>query len=134
MVSRQAMTFIEVIACLLIVLIGALAVTGLATYGIRLANRAQGMATALITAQTVLADPQPLGTLGTDWARTAGGGASGYLNGFYVRRTVVAETASVLSASAGTKYRVETVQVDVFMPSTGAQVASLQQRCAVIRP
>lgn len=58
---RRGFTLIEILASLLLFAVGVLAVVGVIAFGQRSATRAQGEATAFLTAVSVLRDPLPLG-------------------------------------------------------------------------
>lgn len=119
----DAFTLIEVLASVLILMVGMLAVAGMVAWGVRQAARAQASSTAMATALTVTDDPEPLQR--TDWT-TFGGTAQGFLNGYYVRRS-----ESTAGTSAGLQAQglvsVE-ISVDVYETLGGAPVASLTTR------
>lgn len=123
MSPRRAFTLIEVLASLLIITTGMLAVVGMIAFGIRQASRGQASATAMATALTVLEDPAPLGA--TDWTRT-GGNAQGYLNGYYVVRAV--DSSASAASLTGNGLASEAIRVDVYESSGGAAVASMSTR------
>lgn len=121
--SRHAgMTLIEVLGSLLVLGLGALAVLGLVMYGMTLAARAQESATGVETARTMLADRDPIGFRDRS---ELGGVVSGFLNGYFVRRT---EVAADPLAPSGNSLRVLTVTVEVFRAGTGTMVTSLRER------
>lgn len=57
----RAFTLIEVLACILLFALGVTSVIAVIMQGMRIAGQAQGDATAMATALTVLKDPMPLG-------------------------------------------------------------------------
>ena len=81
--ARVGMTFLEIIASLLVLTVGMSAVIGLTMYGLRQAGQVQAQGTALATAVTMFHDPAPIG-----WSLVAstGGVEEGWLNGYFVRR------------------------------------------------
>ena len=119
---RRGMTLIEVLGSLLVLGLGALAVIGLVMYGMTLASRAQEAATGVETARTILADRDPIGFRDRS---ELGGVVSGFLNGYFVRRTEHAEDAL---APSGNRLRVITVTAEVFHAGNGALVATLRER------
>jgi hypothetical protein len=135
---RAGFTFIEVIACILVLIIGLGGVVGLVLWGQDLATTAQGRATAMPTAISVAMDDQPLlaPSLASSW--TAGSydldgtgpltaTATGYLNGYYVVRTETSGDADVVArdASSNRVYaRTVGVRVDVYDTVNGTIQAS----------
>jgi hypothetical protein len=116
------MTLIEVVASLLLLVVGGLAVLGLILYGITLANQAQESATGMETARTVLADPEPIGLKD----RTVSGNTiSGYLNGYFVRRTEEPDPPVTATNNA---LQMVTVTAEVFRAGQGTKVAFLRER------
>lgn len=116
------MTLIEVVASLLLLVVGGLAVLGLILYGITLANQAQESATGMETARTVLADPEPIGLKD----RTVSGNTiSGYLNGYFVRRTEEPDPPVTATNNA---LQMFTVTAEVFRAGQGTKVAFLRER------
>ena len=119
-------TLVEVMASLLVILVGMLAVIGMVSFAIAQANRSQAACTAMATALSVVDDPLPLGTL--DWnhavAPLAGGSAvtTGFINGYFVRRT---ETSDGLVAEGLASVA---ISVDVFEANGGVLVASTSTR------
>jgi Tfp pilus assembly protein PilV len=112
---------IEILATLLVITIGMLAVIGMILYATVLASRAQAATTGMATALTVLDDPTPLTKL--DWSPASGGlPASGYINGYYVTRL---ETSS--QAVADGLVSVE-IKVEVYETIGGALVSSVAGR------
>jgi hypothetical protein len=88
-------TFIEALACLLVVGLGIAAAVSLTYYAAIMSGSAQSKATGMATALTVAIDPAPLmhSSASASWNHGAGGGTngigtiSGWLNGYYVVRT-----------------------------------------------
>jgi Tfp pilus assembly protein PilV len=132
---RKAFTLIEVMAALLTLTIGVLSVVALLLYGVRAASRAQGHATGMLTAYTVMVDPLPDGAL--DWnddgpAATFQVGAQrrsrGFLNGYFVTRNQQVE--AVLAERMA---RVA-VTVDVYEAQGGTTISNLTSRLVVVMP
>jgi hypothetical protein len=116
------MTLIEVVASLLLLVVGGLAVLGLILYGITLSNQAQESATGMETARTILADPEPIGLKD----RTVSGNTiSGYLNGYFVRRTEESDPPVTATNNA---LQMVTVTAEVFRAGQGTKVAFLRER------
>lgn len=127
MTRIAGITLIETVACLLLLVIGCMAVLGLLLHGIGLAERAQQAATGIQTARTVLADPAPIGMLD----RTVSGGTvTGYINGYFVRRTVESEPDL---APDGNVIDIATVTAEVFHARNGAPIATLHERQVRVR-
>lgn len=120
-------TLIETIACLLLLAIGCVAVLGLVLYGIALSERAQQAATGMQTARTILVDPAPIGLVGRS---VSGDTISGYINGYFVRRTSAVEAD--LSAT-GNAIGIATITAEVFHARNGTLVATLKERQVRIR-
>jgi prepilin-type N-terminal cleavage/methylation domain-containing protein len=125
--SRRGFTFIEVIACLLVVSLGVAAAVSLAVYGEVLSERAQGKATGMATAISVAIDPAPLLHVQAvdKWHLAAASGVgttTGWVNGYYVVRV----------ESAGTqptpRFASDPVSVDVYDGFRGHLVASYTTR------
>lgn len=131
MSSRRAIgfTLIEVIACLLIFTVGALAIASLTFYGMSLAGRAQAAATGMETARSLIADAQPIGLRN---CRVSGNVVSGNLNGYFVRRTIDLEPDLVLGSAP--RLRTATITAEVFHSDSGTHVATLRQRRPVVVP
>jgi Tfp pilus assembly protein PilV len=124
--GRRGLTFIEVVACLLLVSIGVLGVIGILQYGTSLADRAQAASTAMATAEAVLADANPLGMADRTVTGTT---VTGFLNGYFVRRAATSE-----ALSGGSPLRPVTVTVEVALPSNGEVVATLRSRQLEVVP
>lgn len=125
---RDGMTLIEVLGSLLVLGLGALAVLGLVMYGMSLAARAQEAATGVETARTILADRDPIGFRDRS---ELGGVVSGFLNGYFVRRTEVAEATL---APSGNRMRIITITAEVFHAGTGTMVTNLRERQVAMAP
>jgi len=126
--GHRGMTLIEVLGSLLVLGLGALAVIGLVMYGMVLAGRAQEAATGVETARTILTDKNPIGL--RDRSELSGV-VSGFLNGYFVRRS---EEAAADLAPAGNRLRIITVTAEVFHAGNGALVASLRERQVAVAP
>ncbi len=121
--SRSAFTFVEVMACVLILTLSLLAAVGLILFGLHLARSAHGKSIGMATAMTALADPSPLRT---DPSQTpSGANTQGYLNGLWVVRS---ESNPVLLPDPSGKMAVVTVVVDVYDGADGTCVASVNRR------
>jgi prepilin-type N-terminal cleavage/methylation domain-containing protein len=117
MIPRRAFTFIEVLACLLVLGLGVSAAIGMVMYGVMIANRAQGQATALATGMSIAIDPSPLLPPGSSWD-----GTHGFINGFYVVRQELPDGTPAPSFRGGE------VTVDVFDGFKGSKVAGYRTR------
>lgn len=113
---RGGFTAIEVLATLLVLSSAFVGAIALVMYGSRLASQAQTESTAWCTAATAAIDPEPLNAL--SWT-VVGSTASGYLNGYYVKRTVDA------SAGVNTGINDRRVTVNVFEVQGGREVARI---------
>ncbi len=108
---RRAFTLIDVIIALLLLSMGLLSVLALTTIGTRESHIAVGMATAESTARTALVDPALV-----DAAKTmADSPVTGFLNGYYVERTILQAMS----------HSVDLVQVNVFWGESGQKLAGL---------
>lgn len=130
--KRTAFTYIEVLAGVLILAVGMLAIIGLVIFGQRLATRAQAQATGLATAMSIAVDPSPLAASGdwngAAWSRssydlTSSGSiscqTSGWVNGLYVVRTESSAAADIVGPG------VRSAQVEVLVrEATGGQLAA----------
>jgi prepilin-type N-terminal cleavage/methylation domain-containing protein len=84
-------TFIEVLACLLVLSLGIAATVALTYYAMSVSVRAQAKATGMATALSVALDPAPLMHQGATahWNSAGASGigtTTGYVNGYYVVR------------------------------------------------
>lgn len=123
MSASRGFTMIEVLASVLVLVVGMLSVVGMVAWGIKRASLAQAASTAMATALTVVDDAEPL--LRADWT-AFGGTAQGYLNGYYVRRTEsTAGTSPDLQAHGLVSVQ---INVDVYESLGGQPVASLSTR------
>ncbi|HYE03981.1 MAG TPA: prepilin-type N-terminal cleavage/methylation domain-containing protein [Planctomycetota bacterium] len=119
--TRRGFTFIEILACMLVVGLGMASAVGMVMYGIGLGSTAQGKATGLVTAMSVACDARPL-VAADGWSVSAGGDAEGWVNGFWVERH---ESAGDAVAPGITSHA---VHVDVHEAWRGAVVASYSTR------
>jgi hypothetical protein len=118
-------TFVEILACLLVLGLGVTAAVGMVMYGVFLAARAQGKATGMATALSVAVDPTPLLPPNATWSGHAGSGeADGYINNFYVIRHETSSNDIALPAG----FQASVVTVDVFDAFKGRPVASYTTR------
>lgn len=139
---RRGFSLVEIVATLLVVMLGLAAVLGMARLGLRWSGEAIAVATGMSTAQTALVDAQPGGLTADasdadqDGWRIANGSLSipatgaysfaveGVLNGFYVRRSESSSATDILDAHG----RAADVSVDVFWGQEGRYVTGLKQR------
>jgi prepilin-type N-terminal cleavage/methylation domain-containing protein len=123
---RGGFTFIEILACLLVVSVGMAAAVSLTYSAIITGNRAQAKATAMATALTVTVDPAPLMHQGSaQWttaSATGVGTTSGWINGFYVVRVETQGSSPI------TGFTSDPVSVDVYDNLRGNLVASFTTR------
>lgn len=120
--SRRGFTFIEAMACCLILVMGILGAVSLVLYGIALAGRAQAHATGMSTAVSLAYDPAPLLPAGATLT-TTGSTTTGWLNGYYVQRV---EQADPVPNAPGLV--TVAVQVDVYDGLNGKTVSSFNTR------
>ena len=132
----------EVVATVLIVLVGLAAVLSMARLGIRWSGEAMAAATGMATAMTAIADAQPGGRTADagdadqdGWRLTSGSvvipnagsytfTVEGILNGYYVRRVESSSTTDIVDLHG----RASDVSVDVFWGQEGRYVTGLKQR------
>jgi hypothetical protein len=136
-------TLVEVIAILLVVVLGLFSVTGLFLYGLRLANRAQAGSTAMATAMSLAVDDAPLLDATGQWSRTSSydlddlngsATARGYVNGYFVMRSESAVAADILAGTVGdVGSRSVRVEVDVYDNQGGELLASYTTRFVRVR-
>lgn len=117
--NRRGFTALEVLATLLVLASAFIAAIAIVIYGSKLAGRAQAEATAWCTAASVAVDQSPMDAL--NWTTDGVGGAEGYLNGYYVRRTIVDPGP----AAGGSGIQDRRVMVNVFEVQGGREVARL---------
>ena len=124
--ARSGFTFIEIIACLLVVAIGLAAAVSLTYYAILMGTRAQAKATAMATALTVTCDPAPLmHSTNAQWSSAGASGVgttTGWINGYYVVRVETQGTAPIGGFTSNP------VSVDVYDNVRGSLVASYTTR------
>ena len=133
--KRDAFTYIEVLAGVLILAVGMLAIIGLVIFGQHLATRAQAQATGMATAMSIAVDPSPLVAVASDWdsddwkrstynLKSTGDiscETSGWVNGLYVVRTESSKAADIIDASVG----VRSAEVEVLVrEATGGQIVA----------
>ncbi len=126
---RRAFTFVEVLACLLVVSLGLAAAVSLTIYCLFISQRAQAKATGMSTALSLAIDPAPLLHQNASNAATwqaAGldgiGKTTGWINGYFVVRV---ETAGTVPCAGFTS---DPVSVDVYDGVRGNIVASYTTR------
>jgi prepilin-type N-terminal cleavage/methylation domain-containing protein len=117
---RGGFTFVEVLTCLLVLALGMMAAIGVARYALRLTHEAMATSLALPTARTVMADIRLSGPAVLDVTTTAGV-TTGYVNGLYVRRTL-------LDVNPVGKETFATVRVEVFWSGDSARILTVQER------
>lgn len=140
--DRAAFTLLEVIATLLLVVIGLASVIGMARLATRWAGEAVAAATGMATAWTAVADARPLGKtadLGDadsdGWSLVSGSltispsgsytfVTAGVLNGYYVRRSESSSTSDIIHGGC----RYADVTVDVFWGREGRYITGLKHR------
>lgn len=123
--SRRAFSFVEVLACVLVLSMGIAAAIGMVLYGMQIAKTAISRSTALPTAMSVATDPSPIVPAISDWPTTFADDMAGYVNGYYVVRHEAPEAVeSVLPAG----FSAATVRVEVYETLKGRQVATFSQR------
>lgn len=133
----RAFTLLEVLATLLILVLGMLSTVALVRFGVRVAQRSQIQATGMVTAQTVLIDRSPDSRApgAADWAvssasGTPGPGAAysetiqGRVNGYFVRRSESSTAADVVDSRS----RWVSVEVEVWTGEDGEHVTALKAR------
>ena len=131
--NRSGFTLVEIIATMMLLAFGLVAVIGMVQYAARLSAESQTRATALITAQSVLADPEPGGLSaddsvdsdGDDWMldgsfSDASFVVRGFINGYYVHRTEERD------ALVDNRHHMAWVTVQLF--SNGQKVVHLKRR------
>lgn len=118
---RCGFTLIEVLAIILVLVLGIFSAVALLRYGVHLARDAQAAALALPTAMTVLRDVHPLGVPSDDFSKEGGNSWKGYVNGMWVERKIDDKTVIGEHVFA-------TVQVDVSWGSDTSRVLSLRER------
>jgi prepilin-type N-terminal cleavage/methylation domain-containing protein len=125
--AARAFTFIEVLACLLVVSVGLAAAVSMTMYAAVIGSRCQSKATAMATALSVSDDPAPLmhAAQAANWTSAGAnaiGTSQGWVNGYYVVRV----EASGSSPEPG--FSSDPVSVDVYDGVRGALVASYTTR------
>lgn len=118
---RSGFTLIEVLAIILVLVLGIFSAIALLRYGVHLARDAQAAALALPTAMTVMRDVSPLGVPADDFAKDGADSWEGYVNGMWVERKVEDKTVVGDHVFA-------TVRVDVSWGSDTSRVLSLRER------
>jgi len=122
---NHGFSFVEILACLLVLTLGVTAAVGMVMYGVMIAARAQGRATGMSTAMSVAYDPTPLLPSGATWTSAAGSGeASGYINNVYVVRHETASSDMTLPDG----FVSSVVSVDVYDTFRGHPITSFSTR------
>ena len=127
--SVRAFTFIEVLACLLVVSLGIAAVVSLTLYAEIMSERAQAKSTAMSTALAVAIDPAPLlhPAAAGQWNTSTVNGTvttTGWINGYYVVRV----ESTKLGSAPSPGFSSNPVSVDVYGGVRGTLVASYTTR------
>jgi Tfp pilus assembly protein PilV len=123
---RNAFTFVETLACLMVVTFGVMAAIGVILSGINRTSEAQATATGLATAMSAAYDAdQSLADAGV-WTSSGSGTATGYINGYYVKRTETATSSALDIPTASTTSHL--VEVEVYDQRNGRPVASFTTR------
>ncbi len=146
---RSAFTFLEVLACLLVVGLGLASVVAMVYFGIVNSQKAQAGSTAMITAMSVAVDPSPYLSpdVASAWVTSPSYNmddqvstiltetSQGYINGYLVHRTETTGVSDIIAADippGGTITAVYArsvlVKVDVYALLNGAIVASYNTR------
>jgi len=148
--NRSGFTFLEVLACLLVVGLGLASVVAMVYFGIVNSLKAQAGSTAMITAMSVAVDRSPYLSpdVASAWTTTPTLGynmddqvtalketSQGYINGYLVVRTettgptdIIATDTSPNSGAVSVYTRSVLVKVDVYALLNGAIVASYNTR------
>lgn len=126
MTDRAGMTFLETLACLLVLAIGFLAAIALARYGQRMSEESIAASLALPTARSILLDTRLAGPATRDLS-TAGAVTTGYVNGLFVRRTV-------LDSSVVGDQTFADIRVEVFWSGEGERALTVQERMVFHAP
>ncbi len=123
--SRCGFSFVEILACLIVLVLGITSAVSLVMYGVLLAARAQGKATGMATAMSIAADATPLLPENRTWNGTKGSGeASGYINNYFVVRHEV--PSSDMNLPIG--FVSSVVTVDVYDTFQGHPITSYTTR------
>lgn len=125
--NRGAFTLIEVLAIILVLVLGMFSAVALLRYGLGLSRDAQAAALALPTAMTVLRDIKPYGVVSDDFGQVGTGTWEGYVNGMWVRRRVHDK-----QIRGGQQFA--TVQVEVFWGAESNRSLTLTERMAFRAP
>jgi hypothetical protein len=119
-------TFIEALACLLVITVGLASAVALTMYSAIIGARSQAKATAMSTALSVTCDPAPLmHSAGAQWTSAGSSGigtSSGWVNGYYVVRVESAGSSPMVGFAS------DPVSVDVYDGVRGELVASYTTR------
>ena len=148
--QRLGFTFVEVLACLLVVGLGLASVVAMVYFGIVNAQKAQAGSTAMITAMSVAVDPNPYVSpdVASSWvystpahynmdelSATVAETAQGYINGYLVTRSetstptdIIASDVPAAGGSPVVYARSVLVKVDVYALLNGSIVASYNTR------
>ena len=120
-VYRAGFTLIEVLAIILVLVLGMFSAVALLRYGVQLSRDAQASALAMPTAMTILRDVHPIGVPSTEFESAGSGTWEGYVNGMWVRRKIFDQDVKGSQTFA-------TVQVEVFWGSESSRALTLTER------
>jgi len=128
--ANRALTFIEVLLCLLVLGLGMLSAIALARYGTSLAQQSIADSLAWPTAASVMCNARQ-DELGAgcvlDWTKT-GSVWSGYVNGLYVKRTLSDPVDPVDAAGQPLGVHYRTVTVDVYPSAESGRPVRFRER------
>jgi hypothetical protein len=124
--AMNGFTFVEALACLLVITVGLSAAVALTMYAAVVGVRSQSKATAMSTALSVTIDPSPLMHNAKVQWQSAGpsgiGTSAGWINGYYVVRVESAGSTPIAGFAS------DPVSVDVYDGVRGELVASYTTR------
>lgn len=137
--TRRGFTLIEILATVLLLVFGLASVIGMVQYATRVSADAQSRSTAMVTARTVMLDPEPAGLIadtgdanGDDWwaegtpaAASSGNYAftvRGWVNGYYLQRDERSIAADIIDPTQ----RWATIDVTVYVG--GMEYTTLRRR------
>lgn len=126
--QRTAFTLIEVLASVLVLVLGFAAAIGMILYGFQLAKISMGRATAMATAMSVAVDPTPMQPSNPMWTPAVPGTTTGYLNSYYIKRTESDPSVIARNASGVPVITTADVDVDVYETFKGKLIASYSTR------
>lgn len=138
MSARSGFTFIEVLAGLIILVVGLFALIALVMYGQRLATRAQAQAQGMSTALSVTVDASPLVAAPADWTTSWAGDnctSRGWINGLWVERDETSTVADRITPEVRSAQVVVRVREGVGgAPVAGVTTRIMRQKTASYTP